>query len=404
MNMKSRILYPTLAVMAVCCFGGSDWLQFRGTDNSSVSDTTGLPITFDETTNVAWKVPLPGRGPSSPIVVGNQVVVTCSSGAKQDRLHVLSFNATSGKLQWHRQLWATGHVAYHPFGAIATPTPACDGQRIFAFYSSNDLACFDLRGNLQWFRGLAFDYPTARNDVGMASSPAVFANTVVVQMENQGESFAAGIDSATGETRWRIEREHDAIWASPTVLRGKTPEQDIVLLQGRSRLTAHDPDSGKELWDYEAPCHSTASAVAADGRIYLPAAGLHALQCAPGAKNVKPLWIEDRLRSGNASVMVHDDRVYTIKPPSILVCADAADGKILWELRLKGPQWASPVIADGRLYCVNHAGLVQVVELGEEGKLLGTSQLDGPILASPAVADGAIYFRSDKHLWKVMKD
>jgi len=398
--MKQTLINSVLAVTVVA-FCGADWLHFRGTDNNSVSDQKNLPATFEGDTNVAWKAPLPGRGPASPIVVAGRVVVTCSSGPRQDRLHVICFDAGSGGRRWHRQLWATGHTLIHPFGAVATPTPASDGRLIFAFYSSNDLACFDIDGNLKWFRGLAYDYPTVRNDAGMASSPLVLAETLIVQLQNQGESFATGIDTATGETRWRIDREHDAIWASPTVLRGKTSEEDLVLLQGRSRLSAHRPETGKLVWEYEASCHTIASAVTCGDRVYLPARGLHALQYDPVGRRARLLWHEMRLRSGNASPVVHDGRTYTIKPPGILVCGSAADGKVLWQLRLKGSFWATPVLADGRLYCVNHDGLVQVVELVDGGKLAGTSQIDDAILASPAVADGAIYFRSDTNLWKI---
>ena len=119
---------------------------------------------------------------------------------------------------WHRQFWATGRTLCHPTSANAAPTPSSDGRRIFAFYSSNDLVCLDLHGNLKWYRGLAFDYPHAGNDAGMASSPLVIGKTVVVQMENQGDSFAAGIDVETGRNRWRLARERDASWASPTPL------------------------------------------------------------------------------------------------------------------------------------------------------------------------------------------
>ncbi len=397
--MKSTTLQLTAAVLAVCLFSGSDWRQFRGNDSRGVSAEKSLPIAFGDTENVVWKVSLPGRGPSSPIVVAGRVVVTCSDG---DRLHVLCFDAATGKLLWQRQLWATGHTAHHPFGAVATPTPASDGRLIFAFYSTNDLACFDLDGNLQWFRGLAFDYPTARNDVGMSSSPLVTDKAVVVQMENQGESFAAGIDKATGATLWRVQREHDAMWSSPVLLPGKTPDDDAVLLQSRSRLTAYRAATGKLLWQHETACHSVASATTCDGVVYLPAAGLNALQADRATGNVKLLWRENRLRSGNASPTVNDGRVYTVKSPAILACGDARTGKVLWQLRLKGTIWASPVLAGGRLYCVSHEGLVQVVEPGEtEGRVIGATQIDPAILASPAVADGAIYFRSDRHLWKV---
>jgi len=397
-----------LAAAVVCVGGGGDWLHFRGTDNRSVSDEKSLPKTFSDEENVAWKVALPGRGPSSPIVVAGRVVVTCSSGAKGDRLHVLSFDAASGELQWERQLWATGSTICNPYGAVANNTPASNGRLIFAFYSSNDLACFDLAGNLKWLRGLAYDYPTTRNEAGMASSPLVLGDVVIVQLENQGESFVAGIDVASGETRWRLDRQHDAVWCSPTVLRGKTPEEDIVLLQTRGHLTGHDPRTGELLWDYEADCHTIASVTTCGNTIYLPANGLHALQYDPTARAVEFLWYERRLRGNNSSPVVHDARAYRIKPPAILMCADVADGRILWQMRLKGTIWATPVVADGHLYAVNHDGLVQVVRLGDGhrreasvGELVGTSQIDPGILASPAVADRAIYFRSDAHLWKV---
>jgi outer membrane protein assembly factor BamB len=350
---------------------------------------------------VAWKVPLPGRGPSSPIVVEGRVVVTCSSGPRQDRLHLLAFDAASGELLWQRQLWATGSTICNPYGAVANNTPASDGRLIFAFYSSNDLACFDLDGNLKWLRGLGYENPTTRNDAGMASSPLVLGDVVIVQAENQGESFVAGIDAATGDTRWRLERQHDGVWCSPTVLRGKTPEDDLVLLQTRGRLGGHDPCTGEELWHYEADCHTIASCTTSGNTIYLPANGLHALEYDPRTRSVKPLWYEPRLRGNNSSPVVVDGRAYRLKSPAILTCADVADARVLWQLRLKGTIWATPVVAGGLLYAVNHDGLIQVVRLGEKGEVVGESQIDRGILASPAIADGAIYFRSDAHLWKV---
>ena len=397
-----RISLPLALTMAlVGVSAGSDWLHFRGTDNQSVSDQKDLPKTFSDAENVAWKVPLPGRGPSSPLVVAGRVVVTCSSGPRGDRLHVLALDAATGNLLWERQLWATGSTVCHPFGAVADNTPASNGKLIFALYSSNDLACFDLDGNLKWLRGLTYDYPTARNEAGMGSSPLVVGDVVIVQLENQGESFVAGIDIASGQTRWRLERQHDAVWCSPTVLRGKTPEEDIVLLETQGLLAGHDPRTGKVLWEYEADCHTIASCTTCGETIFLPANGLHALRYDPATRSIERLWYEPNLRGDNSSPVAYDDRVYRLKPPGILMCGDAADGQVLWQLRLKGPIWATPVLADGHLYVVNHDGLVQVARLGQQGELVGTSQIDPGILASPAVADGAIYFRSDAHLWKV---
>lgn len=401
-------VYLSLAAVAVGLFAGADWTHFRGNDTNSVSPEKNLPVTFGPGKNVAWKVPLPGRGPSGPIAVAGRVVVTTASGPREDRLHVLCFDARTGELRWERQLWATGSVVYNPFGGVAAPTPASDGRLVFAFYSSNDLACFDLDGNLKWYRGLGHDWPAVRNDVGMASSPLVLGRTVIVQLDTPEDSFVAGIDTQSGQTRWRLDREKGAIWASPTVWRGKTREDDLALLQSRSRLSAHHPQTGKLIWEYEAQCHSISSATTCGDCIYLPAWGLHALRYDPATRGVKLLWYnKDRLSSSDQSPVVHGGRTYTIGSKSILDCGDAASGERLWQLRLKGPIWASPVLAAGdrdhagRLYCVNHDGLVQVVELGEKGKVIGTGQLDSTTVATPAVADGAIYFRTEGHLWKV---
>jgi outer membrane protein assembly factor BamB len=236
----------------------------------------------------------------------------------------------------------------------------------------------------------------------MASSPLVVGDTVVVQLENQGESFASGLDKATGQTRWRVPRAQETNWTSPFLLRGRTPETDLVVLQSRSRLSVHDPHSGRELCVYEGLNHTVATATTAGDCIYLPCeGGLIALRWDPSARSLTPLWRSTRLSIGNASPIVHDGRLYTLKTGGVLVCSESNDGSLLWQLRLKGPFWATPVLADGRLYAVNYEGLVQVAELGAAGKRLGTSQIDPLILASPAVADGAIYFRSNSHVWKI---
>ncbi|MBC7854226.1 MAG: PQQ-binding-like beta-propeller repeat protein, partial [Pirellulaceae bacterium] len=157
-----QILLLAVALLLLPLFTAADWLQFRGTDQTSLAPDSTLPLKFEATKNLAWKAPLVGRGTGGPIVVGDRIYLTASSGAvKDDHLHVLAYDAKSGKQLWKREFWATGRCFHHPTMATATPTPASDGQRIFAFYSSNDLVCLDLDGNLLWYRGLAHDYPKA---------------------------------------------------------------------------------------------------------------------------------------------------------------------------------------------------------------------------------------------------
>jgi outer membrane protein assembly factor BamB len=386
-----------LAAVAVA-LAAADWRQFRGSANTGVAEENGhLPVSFAANHLVAWKVPLPGRGASSPIVVGGRVVVTCSSGPRQDRLHLLCFSAADGKCLWHREFWATGNTLTHDITAVAIPTPASDGRRIFAFYSSNDLACVDLDGNLLWFRGLGYEHPTTRNSVGMSSSPLVIGDTVIVQMDSPGQALVAGIDAADGAPRWQMDREANAAFSSPTLFDG------AALIQGKKSLVAVDPHSGQVRWkyDYDVPYQPVASATASHDTVYLPGFKMYALRPGAAGEEVKLLWAEPRFRPDMASPIVYDGRIYVLKGSGILACGDAASGRSCWQLRLKGGFWASPVLAGGRLYCVSREGLVQVVQVGKQGKLLATSQIDDGISASPAVTRGAVFFRSDRHLWKI---
>ncbi len=389
-QVESRVLSPS-----------DCWLHFRGTDNNPVAASARLPLRFGPEENVTWKVPLPGRGPAGPVVVGDRVFVTASDGPREDRLHVLCLDAGSGKTRWHRWFWATGSTVCHPFGAVAAPTPASDGRLVLAFFSSNDLVCLDLEGNLQWLRGLAYERPATRNDVGMASSPLVLGQTVIVQCQTYGDSFAAGLDIASGRNRWWLDREKGSLWASPTIFRARPDAEPLALLQSRRGLAAVVPHSGEVVWEHEAGCHSMASVVAADGRIYLPAGGLEALEISGGVPRL--LWRQQRLVCGAGSPVVHQGRVYTVNSAGVVCCGDVATGERLWQLRLegKGRVWATPVLAGGHLYVIKHDGRVEVVQLGEKGQQVGSGQIDPGALATPAIAGGAIYFRTDEHLWKV---
>lgn len=397
-----RLLKILLPCLILPLFAAADWLQFRGSQNDSIAAEATLPTDFNENKNIAWKTPLSGNGVSGPIVVGERVYVTASCGpVVQDRLRVLCFDAKSGSELWKREFWATGRCFHHPTSANAAPTPASDGKRIFAFFSSNDLACLDLAGNLLWYRGLASDYPKAGNDVGMASSPLVVGQTVVVQIENQGDSFAAGINTETGETRWRVDRRRGANWCSPTALRG-ADGKSLVLLQSADGLSAHDPLTGEQAWKYKAPCSGIPSTTTAGDKIFLPAKGLTALAASFDSAAPELAWDSSRLSPGNASPIIHGDKVYTLSKVGVLSCGSADKGHLHWQLRLDGTYWATPLIAGKHMYCVNQGGQCLVVNLaGNKGQLVTTANLGERFVASPAASSDALYLRGDKHLWKI---
>jgi len=400
--MKLRCTEVVFAAICIFYLTGADWLQFRGSDYRSVSDDVNLPAHWDTTTNVAWKGQLPGRGLSSPIVVSDRVIVTSSSGVRQDRLHVVCFDSKTGEQLWHRQFWATGRTLTHPTSANAAPTPVSDGQRVIAFYSSNDVICLDLEGNLLWYRGLAHDYPQAGNDIGMSSSPVLIEGGVVFQVQNQGDSFAVALDRLTGESLWRVPLDPIASWSTPTVDHDPKSGKQTVFLQSGNGLCAYDANNGNLRWKYEIGCDGISSPAAVAGRLYLASGGMTLLDVAAITTQPQVVWNESKLNPGAASVIVDDSRLYVVNRTGVVSCANADTGKLLWKMRIEGSFWSTPVVAGDRLYAFNDKGVGQVVQLGaEEGTLISSNDLAEPIQASPAVSDSAIYVRSDQHLWKI---
>jgi outer membrane protein assembly factor BamB len=328
------------------------------------------------------------------------VFITASSGPRQQRLHVLCFAAADGKLLWERQFAATGRTMCHEKTCVAAPTPASDGQRVFALFSSNDLVCLDLEGNLLWLRGLTLDYPNASNSLGLSSSLVVSGGVVVAQIENEGESFAVGVAADSGVNRWKLERPKKANWTSPVVLRDPSG-RELVGLQSTAGFSAIEPATGRVVWQQALGASVIPSTAVGDGRIFVPSRGLSAIEIPAGDAAPKELWQNGQLRPGTASPLLLGDRLFTLNDAGVLTAGSAANGERLWQLRLKGPFSASPVTAGGWIYTVNEKGLIQVVDPTKpEGEVVSELALGETILGTPAIAGGALYVRSDGALWK----
>lgn len=379
----------------------ADWRQFRGNEANSVAAEEGLPTELSGD-SIAWKTALPGRGLSGPIVVGDQIFLTASSGYTQDRLHVLCFHASSGKKLWERQFTAMGRTGCHEKMCNATPTAASDGSRVFAFYSSNDLICLDLEGNLQWFRGLGSEFPNASNSLGMSSSPVVVDQTVVVQVESDAESFACGVDVVSGETRWQIERPRAANWTSPTLLPGRDGQPALVLLQSSKGLTAVDPSTGAIVWNYDKGASTIPSATVIDGTVVVPSNGLTALKPAADGKSVEQIWNAANLSPSTSSPVIVNGLAITVNSSGSLSAGSTETGERLWQMRVKGPFSGTPLVAGGYLFLFNEGGNAFVIKPeSDKGTVVSELDLAETILCSPAASNGALYVRSDGHLWKL---
>jgi outer membrane protein assembly factor BamB len=395
---SSAIMFLALAAV------GADWSQFRGPAGAGAAAGPAPPTEITSGA-AAWKADLPGRGLSGPLVVGDRIFVTASSGRLNDRLHVLAFSAADGKKLWERTVFATGPTAAHPKTCMAAPTPASDGKRVVALFATDDLICLDLEGNVLWARCLYEEIPGATDGRGLATSPVIVGNTVIVHVETQNVSFAAGINLDTGADRWRTERPRGIVWTTPTVLPGWAPGGgDLVLLQGGTRLSAVEPANGREAWRLERKSDPIASALCRGDVVFVPGEnGLAAYKRQP-AGPPQLLWEAEKLNPVTASPVAVGNRLYCPRG-SVLVVGDAATGAEVGRVRLRGDAMGgSPVTAGGLIYCPAEDGQVNVLKPGDKDPtVVGSGTVGETLLATPAIADGAIYLRSDGHLWKFAK-
>ncbi len=381
----------------------ADWLNFRGPGASGYAPAISASVGELDENTLAWKSPLPGRGLGSPVLVGDKVFITAASGPDQQQLHVLCFAEKDGSLLWERRFWATGRTMSHNKTNVAAPTPASDGQRIFALYSSNDLVCLDLEGNLLWMRGLTLDYPNASNSLGLAASPLVAGDTLVAQIENDSESFAAGFDLSTGVNKWKRDRPKTANWTSPTTL--EMDGETVVALQSGEGVVGLLPGTGSTLFELKGGASTIPSAAASGDELYVPANGLTASKVAADGAPPKTLWNEKKQRPGTASVLVVDDKVFLVNNAGVLTCVERGSGAERWSIRLEGPFSGSPVAAkDGRIYLFSEQGVGQVIDpAGDKGEVTSRVELGETILSTPALGEGTLFIRSDGHLWKFAK-
>lgn len=381
-----------------------DWPQFRGPNSSGVAPGATIPAQ----PKIDWSASLPGRGLASPIVVGDKVFVTCSSGPKQDRLHLIAFAKADGAKLWERQLRATGRTMSHPKTSIAACSPASDGTRVFALWSCNDVAAFDLDGNLLWTRGLTADYPNVSNSLGMASSLLVVGETLVTMAENDSESYTLGLDVKTGRNLWKLDRPKAANWTSPIVWRANAEAAPVVVIQGSKGLLGVDPASGSKLWEYADGASSTSSSTVVDGVIYAPSNGITAFKPNGGGSAPEQLWRTKAINPATVSPLVLGGKIFSINNAGVIATADLKTGEPGWKLRLTGPFSASPVGAGSRILAVGEKGLVQVVDVsGAEGVIAGTLQLTlneavkELILSTPSLSGAHAFVRSDSTLWRL---
>jgi len=326
------------------------------------------------------------------------VYVACSSGNREDRLHVVAFDGATGKKLWHRQLAATGSTMCHPKSAMAAMTPVADEKGVYTLFATGDLAAFDHAGKLLWYRSLVGDYPTISNQLGLASSPALVKGKLIVPMDTAGESFIAALDTGTGKNLWKTARSSDINWATP-VVRELTSSDAEVLQQGTKDVAAYDLTTGKKKWSHKAGGSGATTPSLTDGLLLVPTGGVSAFK--PGDGKLEEVWTAPKFRTGYASPLSYDGRVYAVAAGRVF-SADAKTGKEVWAYTLRAPKqmfYASPVAADGKVFVLGDGGTMTVLKAGGDSEEeLSVTELKAECMGTPAISGGAVFIQTAKQL------
>jgi outer membrane protein assembly factor BamB len=382
----------------------ADWPGWRGPNGTGVSPEKNLPVKWSATENVRWKVPLQGAGVSTPIVSKDHVFLTASEG-RNDKLLMLAFDRQSGKSLWTARFFGSAQPeGFFAPGGMAVPTPATDGQSVYALFGTGDLVSVDFDGKPVWIRSLAEEYGPFRNRWGMSASPILVGDLLVVLVDHFGQSYLLGVDAKTGVTRWKTNRDATVNWSSPTSVKinGKTQ----LVVSGTYTIKGYDAANGKELWTTDGMTQQCIPTPVADNGLVYAVSGRKGVTMAirlDGAQGVLSAqdiaWQSNRGAPYVPSALCFGGQYYLVDDEGFGTCLGAATGKELWRERIGGRFHASPVAGDGKIYYTNLQGVTAVVKPGSKFELLGRNNLGETIVASPAISQGALFIRGEKHLY-----
>jgi outer membrane protein assembly factor BamB len=373
---------------------------------------TGLPLTWSETTNIAWKSAVHDRGWSSPVIWDQQIWVTT---ATEDGtcLFAVCLDRNTGRILHDVQVFSVAqpeHVA--AVNSYASPTSVVEADRVYVHYGTYGTACLDTAtGQILWTRrDLNCDHHE-----GPGSSPILFEDLLIVHVDGRDVQYIIALDKATGKTRWKTNRSIDysqysdntrKAFCTPTVI-DVGARQELISPSAKA-VMGYDPRTGEEFWKIRYGGWSMVPRpLYGHGLVYFvndfERPELWAIR--PGGQGdvteSHVVWTVRQGAPAQPSPLLIGDYLYTITDLGVVSCLDAHTGAIVWRNRLGGNYAASPLYADGRIYCFSEEGTTTVLAAGPAYQVLATNELDGQLKASPAVADNALFIRTRTHLYRI---
>ncbi|MDA1231015.1 MAG: PQQ-binding-like beta-propeller repeat protein [Planctomycetota bacterium] len=415
-HYRIKVLFTTfLLAIGIPAIEAADWPGFRGPTGQGISAETGVPLTWSDTENIAWKTAIPGEGWSSPVIYSDQVFVTSTTDEGRS-CYVICLDRRSGEIRWNTKVCEQEVRKKRDENSDATPTPTTDGQHVYAVFSSGKMVAVDFEGTVAWTNHDVNFY----GHHGLAASPILYQDLVIMPYDgsSDGENNQVGwkipweqavllaVDKATGKVRWRGKRGLSRLGhVTPNVLRENGTDQ--IVSGAGDTVQGFDPADGRLIWSiYSKGEGVTPSIVVGDGLVFscsgFEAPTIRVIR-AGGTGDVTGshmAWEQTKGVPALASMLYVKPNIYSVSDTGVVTCFLAATGEVLWQERIGGKHSSSPIYADDRIYFLTEAeGESVVIEPGPQLKILARNRLEEKCKASMAVSQGNLFIRSEHHLF-----
>ncbi len=370
---------------------------FRGQDGRGIAGGKDYPLEWngENGTSIKWKTQIPKTGKSSPVIWGDKLFIT---GAEGNECEVYCIDKNTGEILWTAPASGLpGQPAVPPETdhdtGIAAPTAATDGNSVCAIFANGNLVCLDMEGKSKWAKNIG----TPENVYGYSCSVIMHEGLLIVQFDSNDKVSMMGFDTGSGELKWETVRRGRATWASPVIATYNGEPQ--VIINGNPEVAAFNPLSGKELWAIEVLAGDVAPSLAVNSKMVYAVtdyARLAAVKPGPGPSIV---WEDNMFTSDVSSPVTTENHLFLATGTGDVACYDAMEGDTLWTHYFMDQFYASPIIADEKVWLLDRAGVMHIVNAGPQYQLIAESPLGEPSDCTPAFSDKNIYIRGRNNLF-----
>ena len=414
--MKKKSFLLILSALIPCSMK-ADWPQFRGPNGQGHSKEKNIPVEWSDEKNVKWKMPVPGKGFSSPVIFNNQIWMTSAENEGKS-LHAICLDKDNGKLIHNIKVISTDDAGpRHRLNGYASPTPVIDQEHVFVHFGPRGTACLNKKGEVIW-KNTVFNYNVIQ---GGASSPILHNDLLFLTCDGIDFQFLVALEKETGKVKWKQERSHLEAAAKKQAIAKMSYSTPLIqsvggitqlVCSGADHVASYNINDGKEIWWMPYNGFSIVGRPSYGNGLFYVVGSIrqdhfcvYAVRSGSGKlREDQIVWQYSKGVPHVSSPILVDTEIYFVHDGGVASCLNALTGELIWNERLGGNYDASPIEIEKRLYFLNREGKATVLSAGKKFKKLATNQLKGTFKASPAVADGALFLRNDTHLFRIEKN